>query len=343
MNVINRASLAVCLMALFLANPGLAADGRTLKTQLLSTHETVATFAGIEYRVCRGLTGACPERCGNSGEYALFNVVKYLKYAKPGKYGDGKQTSRVIQVSDFHKKPAGDPKLNKIIKTLKEGDQVLLSWNHNYVTRVFKGGGKSSSPQRPITKLEKKKAGAVDAGKKPDKAKKATVEEAKKKASDWLAALGNRGLVIRTTDKKNGFKGRKFIGRDTIMYVYQKDGWYINLMFKGEIKPNENVKNVRKRFLRVALDRLPTPGLDVSGWDIRPRTPVSSFSKGVEFIGLKDGVIQLRIRTNFFALYGRDPSVLVPADAPSPKTAYFQIRKNFPLDLNLEAPLAMSK
>jgi len=36
----------------------------------------------------------------------------------------------------------------------------------------------------------------------------------------------------------------------------------------------------------------------------------------------------------------RDPSVLVPADAPSPPGAYFQIRKEFPLDLTLEAPFA---
>ena len=95
--------------------------------------------------------------------------------------------------------------------------------------------------------------------------------------------------------------------------------------------------------MRVALDRIPTPGLDVKGWDIRPRTPVSSFSKGVEFLSYKDGIVKVRIKTNFFALYGRDPSVLVPADAPSPAGSYFQIRKGFPLDLTLAAPLGMAK
>jgi len=77
-------------------------------------------------------------------------IAEYLKYEKPGKYGDAKAKDRRIQISDYPKKPAGDPKLNAIIKDLKEGDRVLLSWDHNYVTR--KG---SSAPQRPITKLEK--------------------------------------------------------------------------------------------------------------------------------------------------------------------------------------------
>ncbi|KPK51167.1 MAG: hypothetical protein AMK72_00280 [Planctomycetes bacterium SM23_25] len=53
-----------------------------------------------------------------------------------------------------HKKPKGDPKLNETIKGLKKGDRVLLSWDHNYVTRTSKGG-KTSAPMRPITKLEK--------------------------------------------------------------------------------------------------------------------------------------------------------------------------------------------
>ena len=58
----------------------------------------------------------------------------------------------------------------------------------------------------------------------------------------------------------------------------------------------------------------------------------------MEVLHYGDGKIKLRMRTKFFALYGRDPSVLVPADAPSPPGSYFQIRKEFPLDLTLEAP-----
>ena len=77
--------------------------------------------------------------------------------------------------------------------------------------------------------------------------------------------------------------------------------------------------------------------------DIKPRTPVSSFTDGVEFLSYKNGVIKLRIKTHFFAIYGRDPSVRVPADARAPAGSYFQIRRRFPLDLTLEAPLGMAR
>jgi len=126
-----------------------------VKTETLSIHETVATFAGIEQRRCRGRTARCPEQCGHSGEFARFEIVKYLKYEKPGEYGDKKQTERTIQISDFHRNPTGDPQLNKTIKGLKPDDRVLLSWQHNYVTRTDPAGGRTSRPERPITKLEK--------------------------------------------------------------------------------------------------------------------------------------------------------------------------------------------
>lgn len=45
------------------------------------------------------------------------------------------------------------------------------------------------------------------------------------------------------------------------------------------------------------------------------------------------------MRADFFALTGRDPSVLVPADAPAPAGSFFQIRRPFPLDLRLDAPV----
>lgn len=63
---------------------------------------------------------------------------------------DPEQTSFLVQVSDYDKKPKGDPKILKTVKGLKKGDYVLLSWHHDYVT---KDG--TSSPQRPIVKLEK--------------------------------------------------------------------------------------------------------------------------------------------------------------------------------------------
>jgi hypothetical protein len=119
------------------------------KRELLAEHETLAKLKETKYRTCLGRTGACPDRCGNSGEFAEFEIVKYLHYSKPGKYGDKKQTSFRIQVSDYHRKPKGDPEILRTVKQLEPGGFVLLSWRHDYVTR-----GGSSFPERPVTKLE---------------------------------------------------------------------------------------------------------------------------------------------------------------------------------------------
>ena len=172
---------------------------------------------------------------------------------------------------------------------------------------------------------------------------KATAESASKAAAEWLAGLGEKGLVLSECDGKHKFVGRKIAGSQSVMFVFEKPGWYVTLGFSGAISVTTDLKTVRARLKYVALDRLPTPGLEARGWEIKPRTPVSSFKKGVEIVEYRDGVIKLRIRTNFFALYGRDPSVLVPADASMPKSAYFQIRQAFPLDLTLEAPISMGK
>ena len=119
------------------------------KRDLLANHETLAVFDGVDYRLCRGLTSLCPKECGDSGEFANFAIKTYLKYEKLGQYGDPEQQAFLVQVSDYHKKPKGDPKILKTVKGLKKGDYVLLSWHHDYVTKAG-----TSSPERPIVKLE---------------------------------------------------------------------------------------------------------------------------------------------------------------------------------------------
>ncbi|NQU24354.1 MAG: hypothetical protein HQ567_23980 [Candidatus Nealsonbacteria bacterium] len=170
--------------------------------------------------------------------------------------------------------------------------------------------------------------------------------EAEKAAAKWLESLPKKGLVLVEKVEKaadGGFAGRKVIGRKSTMFVYRKPGWYMSLGFSDAIEADTPLATVRQRFKYVALDRLPTPGLDVPGWEIRPRTPVSSFQEGVEIVGCGNGRIQLRVKTKFFALSGRNPNVLVPADAPMPPGTFFQIRKPFPLDLTIDAPFAMGK
>lgn len=134
------------------------------KADLLSKHETVAVFKGLVYRKCMGRTMLCPQKCGHSGEFAQFEIKEYTKYEKPGQYGDAKQKTYLIQVSDFDKKPLVKDSngndlvaLNKVLKTLKAGDEVNLNWNHLYVTATYPNGTSSKFPRRVIQKIEKVK------------------------------------------------------------------------------------------------------------------------------------------------------------------------------------------
>lgn len=127
-----------------------ANTGETRK--VLAEHETVSVFEGVRFRKCMGRTALCPERCGDSGEFATFKVETYVSYKQHGKYG-GKQTTFLIQVSDFHKKPKGDSEILKTVRSLESGDRVKLSWLHEYITR-----NGSSFPERTIVKLKKTQA-----------------------------------------------------------------------------------------------------------------------------------------------------------------------------------------
>lgn len=164
--------------------------------------------------------------------------------------------------------------------------------------------------------------------------------DAQKLASEWLERLGEKGLVLDKALEDHGFTvthANSAVGRIT-KFQFQQPGWWLSFSFRGELSPDTPIKTLEKKFWHVSLNQLPTPGLDLPGWEVRPQTPTSSFEEGFEILSYGDGKIKIRIRTDFFALYGRDPSILVPADAPSPPGSYFQIRKKFPLDLTLEAP-----
>ena len=121
------------------------------KLKVLAEHKVIARFQEVKFRRCMGRTGNCPDRCGNSGEFANFKITDYLHYRKDGKYGDEKQEAYMVQVTDFHRKPKGDPELGAYIKTLKAGDQVVIEWKHLY--GAVRPGG--HSPVRPLLLLKK--------------------------------------------------------------------------------------------------------------------------------------------------------------------------------------------
>ena len=186
--------------------PGAAEEPKE-KRERLANHETLAVFDGVEYRLCRGLTAFCPKECGDSGEFATFTVKKYLKYEKLGQYGDPEQKDYLVQVSDYNKKPKGDPTILETVKGLKKGDYVLLSWHHDYVTKEG-----ASSPERPITKLEKidadKAKGLLNAPEaKEDKdatMKETTIDITTKKPADKIKMTIDKDAATLDVSSQSG-------------------------------------------------------------------------------------------------------------------------------------------
>ncbi len=160
------------------------------------------------------------------------------------------------------------------------------------------------------------------------------------RATEWLAARRETGLILVEKSMDSAFTGSRIAGSESVMFNYAADGYRITLGFGTEITPDSTIAQLREQIEYVALDALPTPGLREEGWEISPRTPISSFSEGVELLDYRDGRITLRIKTGFFALSGSDSRVIVPADAGMPEDAYFQIREEFPLDLTIDAPIS---
>ena len=139
------------------------------KTTLLSSHMTIARFDGLKDHKCMGLTTLCPDRCGDSGKLAIFTIDKYVKYQKPGEYGDPEQKQYMIMYENTLGKSELTPEDKELISTLNPGDPVLLCWNHNYITDEESG---SSYPERPLTVLKKLT---------PEEAEKALQETPEKK------------------------------------------------------------------------------------------------------------------------------------------------------------------
>lgn len=165
--------------------------------------------------------------------------------------------------------------------------------------------------------------------------------EARAIAARWLDGLGSRGLVLDETLQRGGFVVSHAAGPrgPVTRFELRRPGWSLLLAFEGRHTATTPPGSLRRAFRYAALDRLPTPGLELPGWEVWPATPSSSIRRGVEILSSGNGRIRLRVRTPLFALQGRDPAVMVPADAPAPAGSSFQIRRPFPLDLRLDAPV----
>jgi hypothetical protein len=117
--------------------------------QLLSLHETEATFSGLVNQPCRHRTAECPDRCDHGGTVAEFRVDAYRRYEKPGEYGDPRADVYRVRLRNARGEARLDAALLNRLESLRAGDRVRLDWRHDYVTRDG-----ASSPERPITRLD---------------------------------------------------------------------------------------------------------------------------------------------------------------------------------------------
>ena len=124
-------SLAVFFFLLTSCHSSKAPDP-TEKRKVLAMHDTLASFDGLKYKKCLGRTTQCPEKCGHSGEFATFTILKYHHFKSESEYGKKQENFR-FQISDFNKRTlAHAPTLPS---GLKKGDEVKLTWKHEYVIR----------------------------------------------------------------------------------------------------------------------------------------------------------------------------------------------------------------
>lgn len=138
------------LLGMTAVNVSAADTNAADKRKMLSKHETVAQFVGVAYRKCLGATGACPDKCGSSGDMATFRILKYVAYEKPGQYGDKQQKQYQFLVVDNLKTVKVSAEVKATIDSLKPDDYLRLDWQHDYVT---KGG--SSFPERTVTQIKR--------------------------------------------------------------------------------------------------------------------------------------------------------------------------------------------
>lgn len=119
--------------------------------KFFTSHETIAQFQGVDYPTDINIA--------MSGNWARFDIVKYLKYENP-QDGDGMASSQIIRLSDpegvpFKSDPiflydGNGPSPYDILQGLSKGDKVLLSWVHRE-----QGSWNMHEHDRPYFRLEK--------------------------------------------------------------------------------------------------------------------------------------------------------------------------------------------
>jgi hypothetical protein len=117
--------------------------------EVLSSHKTIAEYAGVEHRECMFLTSLCPDRCNHPKDFARFKIVSYEAYEKKDEYGDEQKTTFAVDINPAARDNRQDAAILERIKNLAVGQKIKLFWEQIYVTQDG-----SQFPERIIRSLE---------------------------------------------------------------------------------------------------------------------------------------------------------------------------------------------
>jgi hypothetical protein len=156
-----------------------------------------------------------------------------------------------------------------------------------------------------------------------------TKVEVQKAATKWIFNL--KGKTYKATIR--AAHGIKPLPNYNRLFEIHEGPLSIGLGFKTAPKSTSTVAELQRSLSYIALDRLPVPGIKAAAWQTTLQTPVSSFTDGVTIESWTKGVLRIRVKTKFFAIYGYRTDISMPADAPMPESGYFQIPKSISADL----------
>ena len=168
----------------------------------------------------------------------------------------------------------------------------------------------------------------------------------------WLDGLGARGLVLalHPSAPADGFTHcdrsdmQPCNPLPATQFEYEppdNPAVRIFLSFAAPIALGSSLQELHAKGPRMDLNRVPTPGLEVRGWDIFPQTRESPFDRGIEITAYDGRRIALKVRTSFYSLCGQRRDCHPPADAPMPPECFFEIVRDIPLDLSVNAPISV--
>ena len=165
-----------------------------------------------------------------------------------------------------------------------------------------------------------------------------TAAEVERATQGWIDALpaGGYAATLRAADGVSPLPSQPV---NDHLFAFTEGPVYIGIGFGIAPKADSTLKELQDNLKHVALDQVPVPGVKAGNWETRLQTPVSSFKDGVTLEKYENGVLTFRVKTEFFAAYGRRTDLILPADAGLPPDAYFQIRTPIKADLLIEGRL----